>query len=155
MPLTFRADITSEREQIQRLVRQAPQTRKEILTQIGFALVSKQRQHFQQLSRTGSANGVTWKRQAPQTLIKRLRLQRQGRLAAGVSPADQGILSGNTAGSFFFSVRPNAVRLMAGQRTAAGLLMSTGRPVFPATIPASWADSAERVTQSQLDRYYR
>lgn len=155
MPISFHADFDSDREQIQRLAKQSPQTRREVLQQIGFVLVARQRQHFAQLSRTGSSNGVTWKRQSPRTLLKRQRLQRRGRLAAGVSSDQQVIESGNTAGSFFFSVKTHSVRLMAGQRTAAGLLKSSGRQPFPNVIPANWLDSAERVAQRQLDRHYR
>lgn len=155
MPLTFHSNFDSDLEQIRRLAAQGPQTRREVLQQIGFVLVVKQKQHFNQLARTGSSNGVTWRRQSPQTLLKRQRLQRRGRLATSTSPEQQGIESGNTAGSFFFKVKSDSVRLMAGQRTAAGLMLAGGRPVFPTTIPANWLDSAERVAQNRLDRLYR
>jgi hypothetical protein len=153
--LTFKADFTSEREQIQRLVAQGPQTRREVLQQIGFVLVVKQKQHYQELSRSGSSNGITWKKQSTATLLKRQRLQRLGRLVSGTSPEQQGIETGNTAGAFKFKVSANSVRLMAGQRSAANLLSGTGRPVFPQTIPANWQDSAERVAQRSLDRLYK
>jgi len=153
MPITFQADFRPQQAQLDNLAKSQPGLRGDILRQIGFVLVIKQKQHFQQLSRTGSSNGVTWRRQSPQTLKKRQRLQRQGRLAA--APEQQGIESGNTAGGFLFkaSVTDNSVKLMS-KHSAAGFLKGSGRPPFPNTIPANWIDSAERVTQRRLDRLY-
>ncbi|MBS0206639.1 MAG: hypothetical protein JSS49_27495 [Planctomycetes bacterium] len=120
-----------------------------MLRSIGGMLLARQNEHFGQLSRTGSSNGVTWPAMDPDTLAKRKALQRRG-LLANVDPSQLGVLTGRLAGSFRYRVGEDSVRLV--NVDPAANYFAGRRPLYPRTIPAPWLASAESIAQRKLDQ---
>ena len=149
MPFVSRSDFSSDLSAIQQLPNELVRQQQSALKSIGFSLVAKQRQHFNQLTKTGSSNGVTWPAPAPATIARRRTLQRRG-LLPNADPNQSGRVTGELGNSFRFSVRKNSVVVV--NTSAHANFFNVKRPLMPTAMPAEWQASSEAIVQRSLDR---
>jgi hypothetical protein len=135
MPFVVKSDIHSESQAFRRLATERARDRRALTNQLGYYLLAKQNDHFQQLVKTGSSNGVAWPRLAESTLAKRRALQRRGLLAIA-DPEQIGIMTGWLASHFRFRSTANRVTI-TNTASYAGAFAAR-RPIFPATFPTQW-----------------
>ena len=149
MPFTMHTDITSEQTELGRLAAAMPGAARSVLRNVGGALVKLEKEHFQQLSRTGSSNGVTWRVMDSDTLAKRKALQRRG-LLANADPSQLGVLTGALLRGFRARVVRDAVSLV--NVDAAANYFAGRRPLYPNQIPSPWIAVANTIAQRQIDK---
>ncbi|HEY4263387.1 MAG TPA: hypothetical protein VGM98_24705, partial [Schlesneria sp.] len=145
----FSADFDGLVAEAERLQAQMPIVKRQALTAIGYRLVALEKQHFLQLTETGSSNGVTWPDQSPATLARRKTLQRRG-LLANADPEDVGRQSGRLSRSFRFVVKNDSVHLTNTDPKAG--YFAGRRPLYPQSMPDDWQAKSEQILQSKLNR---
>lgn len=153
MSFTYRADFAQTTQALSRVVENHRAVRDQVLTDIGFVMLGKQKKHFSQLVRTGSSNGVTWPSPKPRTIRTRQLLAARGQLA-NVAPEHIGWRSGALFGGFRFRVRRwgRQVDLTNVVRYAGAF--AARRPIYPTSMPGDWLTSAEAAAQRRLDKYF-
>lgn len=136
--------------EIDRIQAGLPGAKRGALHSIGRDLLARERQHFGQLSKTGSSEGVSWPRMAESTLKKRLALQKRG-LLANADPEQIGVLTGHLSKSFrYVTDNTTEVRLINTDKEASAF--AARRPIFPPTVPPAWLSSSETIAQKSLDQ---
>lgn len=150
MPFEFSNDIDRVRTVIDRMIDQYPAAKRRGLNAVGVVVLGLEKQHFQQLSKTGSSNGVMWPHMDADTLARRKALQRMGKLAAA-DPEQLGVLTGALARGFRYRVKDDRVELRNVDPKAN--LFNARRPLFPVSVPARWAASSDVILQRSLNRF--
>lgn len=149
MPFTMHTDISSEKTALGALEAAMPGAAQSVLRRIGGALVRLEKEHFQQLSRTGSSNGVTWHVMDEDTLAKRKALQRRG-LLANADPSQLGVLTGALLRGFRARVLRDTVSLV--NVDAAANYFAGRRPLYPSQIPSPWIAVANAIAQRHIEK---
>lgn len=149
MPFSFHFDVEGLAGQVQGIRDGLPPSKQRALTSIGYRLVSLEKQHFHQLTETGSSNGVSWPKPAAATLAHRKTLQRKG-LLGNADPEDVGRTTGRLGNSFRFVVKRDRVYLTNTDPKAG--YFSAKRPLYPQSMPANWLASSEATVQRNLDQ---
>src|SRR4051812_16354924 len=106
----FSADFDGLVAEAERLQAELPAAKRQALTAIGYRLVALEKQHFHQLTETGSSNGVTWPKPSPATIARRKTLQRRG-LLANAGPEDVGRTTGALGKAFRFVIKRDSVHV--------------------------------------------
>lgn len=149
MPFVVRSNIEAEQQFLRAISVERSTHRRSLMNQLGFYLVAKEKQHFQQLAKTRSSNGVTWPPHTESTRRRRYALAKAGKLTS-VAPDTIGILTRYLLVSFRFRFTSNQVRI-TNTAPYAGAFAKT-RPIYPQTFPPNWLSGCEGIVQRYLDK---
>lgn len=150
MSFTAESNIPALADAVRQIETGLPGAKRAALGSIGFMLLNRQQQHFQQLSRTGSSNGVTWPKLTQQTMARRIAMQKRGIIAVA-APEQIGIVTGLLAKSFRFQIDGgNEVHIT--NTTLYSRFFAKKRPLYPTAMPSPWIESAESITQRSMDK---